>query len=80
MEDYRRQIAYLYHYDSKIESKSLGFVKIEVRNHRCRLEVHLKRERAKKEEKRNIYLYFFRHQQTVGIYLEELLEKDNISF
>ncbi len=80
MEDYRRQIAYLYHYDSKIESKSLGFVKIEVRNHRCRLEVHLKEKRAKKEEKRNIYLYFSCHQRTIGICLGELLEKDGILF
>lgn len=80
MEDYRRQIVYLYRYGSEIEHKSLGFIKIEIRNRRCRLEVHLKGENAKKEDKESIYLYFSCHQRTIGIYLGELLESDGILF
>lgn len=80
MEDYRRQIAYLYRYGSKAEQKSQGFVKTEIRNHSCRIEVHLKGESARKEDKKSICLYFSCHQRTIGICLGELSEKDGILF
>ncbi len=75
MEEYRRQIAYLYTYPDHNERQSLGFVKLELRKHQCRLEVHLKKVQSLRGKAGKIYIYFQRQDQMVGIYLGELEEQ-----
>lgn len=42
MSDYQRFVSYLYEYKNNIKSKNCGFCRVELRDHNCRLEVHLK--------------------------------------
>ncbi len=72
MQEYRRQIAYLYEYEHGVQMRSTGFVKAEERAGECRIAVHLKGYCHANEEAGNVYL-FFRHQdQMVGLRLGEL--------
>lgn len=42
MSDYQRFVSYIYEYQDSEKSKNCGFSRVEVRNHQCRLEVHMK--------------------------------------
>ncbi len=72
MEEYRRQIAYLYAYDQGEQVKNAGFVKAEVRGGRCRLGIHLKGYCHRGEDAGSAYIYFYHQGRTIGIYLGEL--------
>ena len=41
MSAYKRFVSYLYEYDQRKKRKNRGFVRVEVRNHQCRLELHM---------------------------------------
>lgn len=41
MSVYKRFVSYLYEYSRREKGKNRGFVRVEIRNHRCRLELHL---------------------------------------
>ena len=42
MSDYKRLFSYLYFYQRKIKEKNSGFVKVEIRNNQCRLQLSVK--------------------------------------
>ncbi len=42
MSDYKRLFSYLYFYQHKIKEKNSGFVKVEIRNNQCRLQLSVK--------------------------------------
>lgn len=42
MSDYKRLFSYLYYYQRKIKEKNSGFVKVEIRNNQCRLQLSVK--------------------------------------
>lgn len=42
MSEYQRFVSYIYEYRNNTKSKNCGFSRVEVRNHQCRLEVHMK--------------------------------------
>ncbi|MBS6194557.1 MAG: hypothetical protein KH828_03105 [Clostridiales bacterium] len=42
MSEYQRFVSYLYEYRDNKKSQNCGFSKVEVRNHQCKLEVHMK--------------------------------------
>lgn len=75
MQGYRRKIAYLYSYEDGRQSSSAGFVKLEMRGDRCRLEIHLKGG-GRLEGGGKAYIYFPRRKRIVGIYLGELEEQN----
>ena len=72
MEEYRRQIAYLYAYEQGEPAKNAGFVKAEVRGGRCRLGIHLRGYCRRGEDAGKAYIYFQHQDKTIGIYLGEL--------
>lgn len=41
MSAYKRFVSYLYEYDHRKKGKNRGFVRVEVRNHQCCLELHM---------------------------------------
>ena len=42
MSEYQRFVSYIYKYHGNRKSKNCGFSRVEVRDHQCRLEVHMK--------------------------------------
>ena len=76
MQEYRRQIAYLYAYEQGRQIKNAGFVKAEVRGGRCRLGICLKSGCRPGEEPGKAYIYFYRGNRTIGIYLGDLESRD----
>lgn len=41
MSAYKRFVSYLYEYDNRKKGKNRGFVRVEIRNHQCCLELHM---------------------------------------
>ena len=72
MQEYRRQIAYLYAYEHGIKARSAGFVKMELRGESCRIYIHLKNYCYPGEDTGNIYAFFNHQNRMVGIFLGEL--------
>lgn len=72
MQDYRRQIAYLYAYEHGKQVKNAGFVKAEVRGGSCRLGIHLKGYCREGQDAGTAYIYFYHRDRIVGICLGEL--------
>jgi len=72
MQEYRRQIAYLYAYEQGIQRNSAGFVKAEERAGQCRLSVHLRAYCHPGEEPGKVYIYFYLQNRIVGIFLGDL--------
>lgn len=72
MQEYRRQIAYLYAYEHGVQMRSAGFVKVEEREGQCRLTIHLKSYCYPGEEAGKAYIYFYHQDRIVGIFLGEL--------
>lgn len=72
MEEYRRQIAYLYAYEQGGEAQNAGFVKVEIRGGRCRLGIHLRGYCRRGQEPGKAYIYFRRRDRSIGIYLGEM--------
>lgn len=71
MQEYRRQIAYLYAYEQGVKMRSAGFVKLDTRGDKCRLAIHLKSHCYPGEPAGEIYIYFYHRDRTVGIYVGE---------
>ncbi len=42
MANYQRFVSYLYEYQNNTKTKNCGFCRVELRDHNCRLEIHLK--------------------------------------
>ena len=78
MQDYRRQIAYLYAYEYGRQTKSTGFVKLEVRGESCRLGIHLKSFCRQGEMPGKAYIFFGRRGYMVGLCLGELKAQNGI--
>lgn len=72
MQEYRRQIAYLYAYEQGEKKYSAGFVKAELRAGQCRLFIHLKSFCHPGEDAGTAYIYFYHQGRTVAISLGEL--------
>ena len=60
MQEYKRQIAYLYAYERGEQLRSTGFVKAEERGGHCRLALHLRGYCHPGEAAGNVYIYFFK--------------------
>ena len=58
MQEYKRQIAYLYAYERGEQLRSTGFVKAEERGGHCRLALHLRGYCHPGEVAGNVYIYF----------------------
>ena len=78
MQDYRRQIAYLYAYEYGRQTRSAGFVKLEARGESCRLGIHLKSFCRQGEGTGKAYIFFGKQGYMVGICLGELKVQDGI--
>lgn len=72
MQEYRRQIAYLYTYERGQQAENTGFVKAEIRDGSCRLGIHLKGARLQGQAAGKAYIYFRRQDTGIGIYLGEM--------
>ena len=72
MQEYKRQIAYLYAYERGEQLRSTGFVKAEERGGHCRLALHLRGYCHPGEAAGNVYIYFYHQDRTIGIYLGAL--------
>lgn len=42
LSEYQRFVSYLYEYQNNIKKQNCGFTRVEVRNHTCKLEIHMK--------------------------------------
>ena len=42
MSEYQRFVSYIYEYQNHTRLQNCGFAKVEVRNSRCRLQIHMK--------------------------------------
>ena len=78
MQEYRRQIAYLYAYEHGVQMRSAGFVKVEEREGQCRLAIHLKSYCYPGEEAGKAYLFFYYQNRIVGIYLGDLQNRAGV--
>ncbi len=78
MQEYRRQIAYLYAYEQGIKMRSAGFVKLEIRGKDCRIGIHLKSYCHPGEEPGKVYVYFAYQDRMVGIALGELKKQNGV--
>lgn len=76
MQEYRRQIAYIYAYEHGEPVRNAGFVKAEVRGDRCRLGIHLKAHCQQNQDAGKIYIYFAYQDRRIGIYLGELKSRN----
>lgn len=76
MQEYRRQIAYLYAYEQGMQTRMSGFVKAETRAGLSRLHIHLKAYCHLGEDTGKIYSYFSHQNKMIGIYLGELENRD----
>lgn len=76
MQEYRRQIAYLYAYEQGEKKYSAGFVKAELRAGWCRLFIHLKSFCHPKEDAGTVYVYFYHQKKTVAICLGNLTNQN----
>jgi hypothetical protein len=78
--DYRRQIAYLYACENNAENqdKCIGFVKLEERSGRCRLDVQVRKQTFSGTTPGRVYLYFYHRNRNVGLYLGELSGMGNV--
>lgn len=72
MQEYRRQIAYLYAYEHGEKMRSAGFVKLEIRGGSCRIRVHLKSYCHPGESAGIVYVYFHCQDRIIGIRLGAL--------
>ena len=72
MQEYKRQIAYLYAYERGEQLRSTGFVKAEERGGHCRLALHLRGYCHPGEDAGDVYIYFYHQDRTIGIYLGAL--------
>lgn len=72
MQEYKRQIAYLYAYEYGIKMRSAGFVKAEERAGLLRVAVHLKSYCHPGEAAGKAYIYFYRRKRPIGICLGDL--------
>ncbi len=72
MQEYRRQIAYLYAYEHGEPHRNAGFVKAEERAGLCRLAIHLKAYCHSNEQAGKVFLYFYHRNRAVGIQVGEL--------
>ena len=79
MQEYRRQIAYLYAYEQGVKMRSAGFVKVEVRGKECRMGIYLKSDcHSAGEEPGKVYVYFACYDRMIGIALGELKNQNGI--
>ena len=76
MQEYKRQIAYLYAYERGEQLRSTGFVKAEERGGHCRLALHLRGYCHPGEAAGNVYIYFYHQDRTIGIYLGALKNRN----
>ncbi len=72
MQEYRRQIAYLYAYEHGVKMRSAGFAKVEERAGMLRIAVHLKSYCHPGERAGKAYIYFYHQKRPVGMCLGDL--------
>lgn len=67
MSDYQRFVSYLYEYCHNEKSGNCGFVRAEVRNSQCKLEIHMKLPPYPFLPVFRIYLFVFQDEKLLGI-------------
>ncbi len=68
MSEFHRMITYLYLYEQGVKSRNIGFAKVEKRDQRCALEVHMKNTGCSLSPVQ-VYFYIQKKQQLGGIFL-----------
>lgn len=69
MSEYQRFISYLYEYQKNEKTRNCGFTKVELRNHQCKLEVHMKLPAYPFAPVFSVYLFVPVDERLQGIYL-----------
>jgi len=69
LSDYQRFVSYLYEYQNNIKSKNCGFCRVELRDHSCRLEVHLKLPLYPFTPTLKVYVFVPSKEKLYGIFL-----------
>ncbi len=69
MADYQRFVSYLYEYQNNIKSKNCGFCRVELRDHNCRLEIHLKLPIYPFTPTLNVYVFVPSKEKLYGIFV-----------
>lgn len=67
MSEYKRFVSYIYEYRDNEKSKNCGFSRVEVRNHQCRMEVHMKLPAYPFTPVFRVYAFVPSDQQLLGI-------------
>lgn len=66
MSEFRRMITYLYLYERGVKSRNIGFAKIEKRDMRCLVEIHMKNTGCSLSPV-PVYFYVQKKEHLVGI-------------
>ena len=74
--DYRRHVVYMYQYEDKKKIRNTGFAKLEARNGRCKISLHMRGIHTIGEACR-IYLYQWKQEKMDMVLLGELLSQGN---
>ncbi len=68
MSEFHRMITYLYLYEQGVKSRNIGFAKVEKRDQRCLLEIHMKNTGYSLSPVK-VYFYLQKQEQLAGISL-----------
>lgn len=69
MADYQRFVSYLYEYKNNVKSQNCGFCRVELREHTCRLELHLKLQNIPFTPTLHVYTFVPDNGKLYGIFL-----------
>ncbi len=69
MADYQRFVSYLYEYQRNTKSKNCGFCRVEIRDHNCHLEIHLKLPVYPFVPTLKVFVFFSTQDKLYGIFL-----------
>lgn len=69
MSDYQRFVSYIYEYHGSEKLKNCGFSRVEVRNHQCRLEIHMKLPAYPFTPSFRVYAFVPKQGKLTGIFL-----------
>ncbi len=69
MANYQRFVSYLYEYQNNVKLKNCGFCRVELRDHNCRLEVHLKLPLYPFTPALKVYAFVPSNEKLYGIFL-----------
>ncbi len=69
MSDYQRFVSYLYTYQNNTKNRNCGFARVEIRDHLCRLDIHLKLPAYPFTPTLKVYVFVPSQEKLYGIFL-----------